>query len=280
MSYYYKYNFISPEPIYAIIKEEMRSYFDTGLIDDTMFPIWLSKCLDKLGRSSYQILPAMLKISDYSSELPIDFYAVREAWLCTSIDKDYQLPNATYQEVSSCSTALNNPYDPCDCSCDMTSPEMIKVVYKTTNKVLYRFKKEFLLTPGDINSCREYCNYGSSEFSFDIQDNKFLVNFCEGDVNLLYYSKQEDCNSNQMIPDNFRVKEFIEAFLKQKAFEQVFNQTTDETFNQSFQKFQYYKQQADSAYVLADVETKKEDIYKKARRTERTLNRYRQQDII
>ena len=28
MSYYYKYNFISPEPIYATVKEELKSYFD------------------------------------------------------------------------------------------------------------------------------------------------------------------------------------------------------------------------------------------------------------
>ena len=30
MSYYYKYDFVSPEPLYATVKEELKSYFDTG----------------------------------------------------------------------------------------------------------------------------------------------------------------------------------------------------------------------------------------------------------
>jgi hypothetical protein len=42
MSYYYHYNFISPEVVYATVKEEFKSYFDTGAIDDLMLPIWIS----------------------------------------------------------------------------------------------------------------------------------------------------------------------------------------------------------------------------------------------
>jgi len=53
MSYYYKYNFVSPEPIYSIVKEELKSYFDTGAVDDLMFPTYLflttSLLLEKLG---------------------------------------------------------------------------------------------------------------------------------------------------------------------------------------------------------------------------------------
>ena len=41
MSNYYKYNFISPEGIFAIIKEEFKSYYDTAAIDDLMFNTYL-----------------------------------------------------------------------------------------------------------------------------------------------------------------------------------------------------------------------------------------------
>ena len=66
-NYYYKYNFISPEPLYANVKEELRSYLDTGAIDDTMWNVYTDKCLQKLGRSSYKILEWMLEkeIFDY-----------------------------------------------------------------------------------------------------------------------------------------------------------------------------------------------------------------------
>ena len=63
MAYYYKYNFVSPEPIYSIVKEELKSYFDTGAVDDLMFPTYLDKCLQKMGRSSYVIAEQTLDIS-------------------------------------------------------------------------------------------------------------------------------------------------------------------------------------------------------------------------
>ena len=49
MSYYYKYDFVSPEGSFATIKEEFKSYFDTGAIDDLLFPTYANKCLQKLG---------------------------------------------------------------------------------------------------------------------------------------------------------------------------------------------------------------------------------------
>ena len=55
MSYYYNYNFISPEGVFAIISEEFKSYMDTGAIDNLMFSTYVDKCLSKLGRSSYNI---------------------------------------------------------------------------------------------------------------------------------------------------------------------------------------------------------------------------------
>ena len=84
MSYYYKYNFISPEVVYSTVKEELKSYFDTGAVDDLLFPTYLDKCLRKLGRSSYVITEIPLYIENFEARLPDNFFAVREAWLCTT----------------------------------------------------------------------------------------------------------------------------------------------------------------------------------------------------
>ena len=277
MSDYYKYEFTSVEPIYALVQEELKSYFDTGMIDSLAFPIYVDKCLQKLGKGSYKIQPGVLHIEDFQARLPDDFYAVREAWLCTNVSKDYQLPNATYQEVSSTSIRLDNPDIYCDTCRECTFPDIIKAVYKTTNKVAFHFRKQYLLKPGvnwSKGDCREECKnfHSSGPESFDIHDNKFTVSFREGFVYLLYYTKTFDESGEQMIPDNFRIKEYIEAFLKQKMFEQVSNQVTDETYNQIQQKAQYYKQLADEAFVIAQIETKKETIYNKARKIVRTMN--------
>ena len=93
MSYYYKYNFVSPEPIYAIVMEELKSYMDTGAVDSLLFPTYTDKCLRKLGRTTYVISEEILYVEDFQTRLPDNFFAVREAWLCTEVD-GYQIGRA------------------------------------------------------------------------------------------------------------------------------------------------------------------------------------------
>jgi len=95
MSYYYKYQFISPESVYAIVREELKSYFDTGAVDDLMFPTYLNKCLNKLGKSSYAISETVLHIENFEARLPDNFRAVREPWMCA------ELPLRPYQTANS-----------------------------------------------------------------------------------------------------------------------------------------------------------------------------------
>lgn len=305
MSYYYKYNFVSADPIYAIVKEELKSYFDTGAVDDLMFPTYVNKCLNKLGRSSYAISEQILFVEDFEARLPDNFYAVREAWMCTEIPLlPYQSPNAFYSQAYDGTTIQISPLtiggSPCNntsCQnpeCDGTCmPEILPAVYKTTQQVSRSFKQAYLLKPGSI-SARNNCdvNYSdnweffqqapplnsSSPFSatydsFDIHDNKFVTNFRTGVVQLIFYAEDYDDVGNQLIPDNYRIKEYIEHFIKYKMFETLANQTNDETFNQLQQKLVYYKQQADETYILAESEIKKQDAWTKQRRMIATNNR-------
>lgn len=287
MSYYYSYSFVSPEPQYATVKEELKSYFDTGAIDDLMFPTYLNKCLNKLGKSGYYITNEVLEIQDYQCRLPDNFYAVREAWLCTNINAlPYQSPNSFYSQAASETTIQVSPVisngEPCtnlECTtgCPTCMPELIQAVYKTNNEVTRSYTKKYLLKPGNI-SVKSHCtldckNFGSSApDSFDIRDNKFVVSFKEGDVYLVFYATEYDGVGNQMIPDNYRVKEYIEAFLKFKCFETLTNQVNDETFNQLNQKMGFYKSLSDEAYIIAETEIKKQDAYAKVRAIKRQKN--------
>jgi len=251
MSYYYKYNFISPESVYATVKEELKSYFDTGAVDDLLFPTYLDKCLRKLGRSSYVISEEILDISDFQARLPDNFIAVREAWMCTEIPlRPYQDSTSFYSQASSQTTIQISPLTiggtPCvnaacqDAACTGTCmPELIQAVYKTNQSVARGIAKSYLLKPGNIsarsNCSVEYTNAwqfasvapsvheftpGSAGYdSFDIRDNKFVTNFRCGVVHLIFYVTEYDCTGNQMIPDNYRIKEFIETFIKYKVFE-------------------------------------------------------------
>jgi len=289
MSYYYKYNFISPEPVYATVKEEFKSYFDTGAVDDLLFPTYLDKCLRKLGRSSYVISEQLLYIEDFEARLPDNFFAVREAWLCTSIPGyPYQTANSFYSQAASQTTIQVSPVisggAPCtnlECTtgCPTCMPELIQAVYKTNQQVAVEYHRQYLLKPGNI-SVKAHCdlqcaNFGSSAAdSFDIRDNKFVTNFRNGVVHLVFYSTAYDGAGNELIPDNYRIREFVEAFIKYKMMETLTNQTNDETYNQLERKMMNYKQMADEAFIMADIEVKKQDSWAKQRRIIQDLNRF------
>lgn len=300
MSYYYKYDFVSPEPIYALVKEELKSYFDTGAVDDLLFPTYLNKCLDKLGKSSYVITPVILDVCDFEARLPDNFYSVREAWLCAEMPlRPYQTANSFYSQTALSTTIQVGPTttdqtntcnnDECehcqniDCHGECM-PDLIQVVYKTNNEIARSLHRQFLLKPGNI-SVHQHCsldcrNFGSSSVdSFDIRDNKFVTNFRHGVVFLLMYATDYDEGGSQLVPDNFRIKEFVEYYIKYKVFEMLTNQTNDETFNQLQQKLVYYKQLADEALIMALIEIKKQDVYEKQRRVIKDKNRLNKYEL-
>lgn len=309
MSYYYKYNFISPEPVYSTVKEELKSYFDTGAVDDLLFPTYLDKCLKKLGRTTYVIAEQPLYIEDFQARLPDNFVAVREAWMCTAIPQyPYQSANSFYSQAASQTTIQVSPYisgtvpctnPQCTTGCPTCMPELIQAVYKTNNAVARSYQQEYLLKPGNI-SARSNCNVeytnawqftehappiheftpGAASYdSFDIRDNKFVTNFRNGIVHLIFYVTEYDGIGNQMIPDNYRIREYIEAFIKYKVFETLTNQLTDETFAQLQQKLVYYKGLSDEAFIMADIEIKKQTPWEKQRRIKNDLQRFAKYEL-
>jgi hypothetical protein len=311
MSYYYKYNFVSPEPVYSTVKEELKSYFDTGAVDDLLFPTYLDKALKKLGRTTFVISEEILYIEDFEARLPDNFYAVREAWMCTAVNGfPYQDANSFYSQAANATTIQVSPLTiggtPCNnpgcqnSACDGTCmPTLVQAVYKTNNSTARQFTHEYLLRPGNI-SARQNCgvDYTSSwefyaeappihEFtpgaashdSFDIRDNKFVTNFRNGIVHLLFYATEYDEIGNQMIPDNYRIREYVEAFIKFKVFEMLTNQTNDETFNQLQQKLVYHKQAYEEAYIMAEIEMKKQSPWEKQRRIKNDLNRFNMYEL-
>ena len=215
MSYYYKYNFTSPEIVYSVVKEELKSYFDTGAVDDLLFPTYLDKCLRKLGRTTYVIQEETLFIEDFQARLPDNFFAVREAWFCTSVNGyPYQTANSFYSQAATQTTIQVSPVIsdgvPCNGNCPPDNctcmPEIIQAVYKTNNQLAISYVKQYLLKPGNI-SVKKHCDVdytnswefyegapplnqftpGSSTYdSFDIRDNKFVTNFRNGIVHLVF----------------------------------------------------------------------------------------------
>lgn len=279
-SNYFKYNFVSPEPVFALVKEELKSYFDTGAVDDTLFPIWTNKCLNKLGKGSYKIRETLLRIKDFKGRLPDNFKGVREAWLCAAYDISIQHPSARYTQVVQTSTRIDNPDVFCKLCEECENPDIVQAIYKTTNEVLYQFRRTYLLKPANINTnheCELECaNIGiEAQESYDIRDNNFVVTFREGIVHLVYYSYETTEEGYQLIPENVRIQEYIESYIKYKTFEQLYNQVTDETYNQIEKKYETYKAEQYEKKILAETEMKKQTTWQKRQSTRRLHRRFK-----
>jgi len=210
--------------------------------------------------------------------------------MCTAVNGfPYQDANSFYSQAASATTIQVSPLTiggtPCNnpgcqnSQCDGTCmPELVQAVYKTNNSTARQFTHEYLLRPGNI-SARQNCGVdytnnwemyaqappiheftpGAASYdSFDIRDNKFVTNFRNGVVHLLFY---------------------VEAFIKFKMFETLTNQTNDETFNQLQQKLVYHKQAYEEAFIMADIEVKKQTPWEKQRRIKNDLNRFNMYEL-
>lgn len=266
----YKYNFISADALFAKIALEMSSYFETGALNPLLFPIWTQYILDRLGKGSYPIREGVLVLENYEARLPHDFNSVREARLCTQTSGfEYRLPTSfyrseTYQMDHAGHIDRCAPCDPCN-----LCTNSINVVYKTDTIVCSpTYTVEHLLKPGNV-SCLTKCDRNSlnrkahSEHTFDINGNRFSTNFKDGEVFLSYYSSETDEEGTSLIPDNVKIIDAIEHYIKYKLFEMLWNQVTDETYNQIERKYQTYKQLYNEKFTAAEAETFKKTIYER-----------------
>lgn len=309
MTPYYKMNFVSPSGLYAEVKQTLRSYFESGIVDDILFPQWTDHCLKKFKQSAFKIEDILLPICDYQTCLPEGFQSVREAWAVKSTTiGPVSSPNSLYYRTdcrvtniddncNECFTGDSSPYHcdkcndfPCDhvnqfieASCTPCSDKYV-VTHKTSGAIMLYFQHTHYLKPANSHACG-MCHHASPNLTpetmnlagcntFDIRDGKMFVDFPDGHVHLTYYSEVVDENQDQLVPDNFWVQDYIRKFLMYKTFEQVFHTTSDESFNQSQAKMMFYKVEQEQAFIVAETELKKETPWEKAHQIAITRHRY------
>lgn len=283
MSFYYKYNFIPPDQIFAEIKEEMDSYFTAGIVDDVMFFTYLNGALRKLGNGAKEISETAFELKDFTASLPSDFHLAREVWLCTDVVKVHQAANA-YYDARTCMLAPSeyDPCNPCD-NCLEGCVEKKTLVFKTTGQVAMTFSIHTLLSPGNISvrdKCSKDCaNYNaSSPWTFDIRDGKLVTNLSHGVIYLIYYKNETTEDGYSMVPNSEPLLDFIRSFIKYKMYEKIWNSVTDETANQLYQKYIIYQAEMFEKKVIAETEMKKRTIqqtFNSIKDDRRRLNKFR-----
>ncbi len=279
--------FVSPEPIYSRIKEELKSYFNTGYVDELMFPVWTKDCIEKFKSTYLPIEPAVIDIFNGRGELPCDFKLVREVWACATIHKGpiqspftfyYQTDCRIHPTFIGCSECASPECNPNSCStptpvalpnlCDLhlnnsngcicATGDQFRITHKVQTNFSFDFTVEGMLMPGNyktMGTCWEHSPNRSCHTldRFDINGNYITTSFRSGTIFLLYYADPYlDEDNYYEIPDNYFFKEFLRWYIKFNIFQGLFESSTGDEGRLTKDK----RDDAESRMLNAEIEAR------------------------
>lgn len=247
---YHEYPYTSIETLVAEIKEEMKSYFESGAVTEIMLPTYVEQCLRKLKTTALKPEQAMLFIEDYKGTLPPDFHLLNYAI-------SYEMRADRHHNIGATLPSTVGYYSKdisCegDCALDGGCHPGYQVFEKITCQ-RYQDIKYTMTRPvwirvyyGSRDLCISNCRNLSvrSDDIITIHEHKGVTaTFEKACVYLSYFSKPVDETTGlPLIPEVLEVEEYVKSHLKFKLFEQLWNSVVDETYNQIQNKLQYYKQ--------------------------------------
>ena len=292
---------ISSEPIAARVREELRNYFYAGGdVDDLLFNLWIKDAIDKFEYTYLPIKEAVLDVCGYKCELPCDFKAVREVWICATFFKGpITSPHVFYYQTDcrispspfpadSCSECLEGYQcvPPSQTPTQVALPSLCDVPddYIVTHKVMttmnFSFQVSAMLKPGNfrtLSRCHDSCPNKDiwNVDTFDITGDNLLTSFRTGTVYMAYYAThaEQDETGYYMVPDNDPFQKYVYYYLRYMVFQQLFDQSTDEGFQALRVKKADAEQKKDEAYIKAKTYACSGDIYDLQRRIIRSYNR-------
>jgi hypothetical protein len=272
---YNNYSYVSTDSLEAEIKEELRSYFDSGALTDVMFPTYIRSCIELFDTAALDKEHDVLTITNYKAALPDNFKKLKAAYLCQ--DETETTPSLP-QTVGEYYKKIETSYG------DTSTPDAF--VFETltvyTPVVTIKYSKPALLRVwyGSKAKCSSDCASLNCDSTGEIvinENNVVSANFASGSIYIVYYALKTDDNGYPLIPDVRRFKEYLKAYIKYKLFETLWHSVGDETSRQIESKMAFYKNDSEEKYISAQnyfkAETKQQ-IMDSVKRNQRRISRY------
>ena len=237
--HYENINYISSESLIAEVKQELKTYFESGAITEVLIPTFIDQALRKLKVLTLKPEDAVLHFTNYKSELPCDFVLLDRAMM-------YDTEVEWSAGVNSLQGYWYKSIDCVDCSSCNTKEETYETI--TVPGVGFKLTMKQPKWIRVYHASKQYCTEGCQNLSvsssdvLQIYDNsKVSSTFETGCVYIRYFSRPVDDDGIPLIPEILEVEEYIKAYLKFKFFEMLWHSVMDESVNQIVSKFQYYK---------------------------------------
>lgn len=273
MSYYHLFDYVSPREIYAEVKEELRSYFESGLLDDVMFPRYTLFCIKKIGKASYPVDQALLKVANHKALLPDYFFREREIYGCYVAHRAVLPDSTAIYTASQIILPVSSPG--CQSKCP---PQQVEVLCKKTGSTLFTYQVTHLLMPATPAAGIQE-GRGLSAGTYQLDENHIHTSFEAGELYMTYYKKAYDDYQHPLIPDLAEFREYLKSYLKYKCFETLYNNISDETFKQIESKLLFYKQQYEEQFIITKTEFMKKTLIQSVADVKKTHRRFDYLDI-
>lgn len=254
---YNNFNYISSEILVAELKEELKSYFDSGSLSEALIPTYISNCLRKLKVMVLEYREDIITLDNFRVSLPSDFAYLKDAWLLTGTT------TITNPVATSVFEYYKKTY--CNDHCDTEYEEFTKTSTTLPSWVITNFNPCLLKV---YYNSKSYCTSDCSGLKIvedadvvKIYNKTLTATFSTGDIFIQYWTQPED-EFGPLVPEIIEVEDYVKAYLYYKLFEQLYNSVTDESINIIERKLQFYRQnyygKYESALNILKQETKQE----------------------
>lgn len=249
MSKYDNFNFVSAETIVAEVKQQLKSYFDSGSVTEVLIPTYVSTALRKLKHMVLEPKEDILSLTNYTVKLPSDFQYLEDVYLLETTEL---IAGPLYTTVYD---YYKKRY--CDCEDDLCEPdcETFSITKASIPSWINKNLNPTLLKV--YYGSRSYCldsSYGIKNINavneVKINKNTITANFQTGLLFIKYSTIPTD-EYGPLIPDVVEVEDYIKAFITFQLFDQLYNSVTDESINIIERKRQLYKQEYYGKYEAA-----------------------------
>lgn len=232
---YNNWNYISSETLVAELKEELKSYFDSGSLTETLIPTYISNALRKLKVLVLEYKEDILTLDNYRAKLPSDFAYLKDAYLLctvTNITNPVASTVFEYYKKTYCNDSCDTEYETFE-KTTQTLPAWVSTNLNPTLLRVYFTSKTYCTSDCAGLSVR-------TDDEITINNKTMTATFPEGDIFIQYWNQPED-DFGPLIPEIVEVEDYVKAFLFYKLFEQLYNSVTDESINIIERKLQFYR---------------------------------------
>jgi hypothetical protein len=252
----------------AQILTEIKKYDESGLVDYISLNRWIKNELKRFGENLMEMTGKVIRVENGQATLPDNFYSLHFAVHCTpecyKIEGDKEIVQSShfYRERLETLNEWDNQSNSYN-QISFTTIEDKFMFQDNSTSVRVRYKDPILMKPVKgikrdllFKGCKNM-KVIKSPYEFNIVGEKVHVNFKEGDIFIHYYSYPSDENGDLIIPENRNLEEYLIAFCKWRILEGMWLNDDDTNI---ITKLQYFQQQAQNLYGLAQTQVKFESL--------------------